>query len=71
VRWVEIDPLARRLPTAVESTAYFVVAEVLTNIVKYADAHRATVRLNVSQGRFTQPRRRPSTVDLMMSIRKS
>ena len=46
----EIDPLARRLPTTVESTAYFVVAEVLTNTVKYAHAHRATVRLTVSQG---------------------
>ena len=46
----EIDPLARRLPTTVESTAYFVVAEVLTNTVKYAHAHRATVHLTVSQG---------------------
>jgi signal transduction histidine kinase len=35
-----------RLPEAVEATAYFVVAEALTNLAKYAHASRASVRLN-------------------------
>jgi len=34
-----------RLPEAVEATAYFVVAEALTNVAKYAHASRALVRL--------------------------
>jgi signal transduction histidine kinase len=34
-----------RVPEAVEATAYFVVAEALTNIAKYALASRASVRL--------------------------
>ena len=33
-----------RLPEAVETAAYFVVAEALTNVAKYASATRATVR---------------------------
>ena len=41
------DPRAAagRLPTAAETTAYFTVAEALTNVAKYAQATRATVRL--------------------------
>jgi signal transduction histidine kinase len=34
-----------RLPSVVETTAYFTVAEALTNVAKYAEASRATVRL--------------------------
>jgi signal transduction histidine kinase len=34
-----------RLPEAVEATAYFVVAEALTNVAKYAHASRASVHL--------------------------
>jgi signal transduction histidine kinase len=34
-----------RLPAPVESTAYFVVAEALTNVARYAEAERATVRV--------------------------
>jgi signal transduction histidine kinase len=34
-----------RLPTAVEAAAYFVVAESLTNVAKYAGAHEAHVRV--------------------------
>jgi signal transduction histidine kinase len=33
----------RRLPAAVEATAYFVVSEALANVAKYASAGRATV----------------------------
>ena len=36
-----------RLPTAVEATAYFVVAEALTNVAKHARARRATVTARV------------------------
>jgi signal transduction histidine kinase len=37
-----------RLPERVESAAYFVVAEALTNVAKYA--HAASVRVNVTRG---------------------
>jgi signal transduction histidine kinase len=39
-----------RLPEPVEATAYFAVAEALTNVVKYANASRATVRLHCNLG---------------------
>jgi PAS domain S-box-containing protein len=42
----------RRLPIDVESTAYFVVAEGLTNVVRYADAQRALVELRLADGRL-------------------
>lgn len=37
--------LPRRLPAAVEATAYFVVAEALTNVAKHSRARSALVRL--------------------------
>jgi signal transduction histidine kinase len=40
----------RRLPTAVEVAGYYVVAEALTNVAKYADASSATVRAVESDG---------------------
>jgi signal transduction histidine kinase len=40
---VETHVSAARLPEAVEATAYFVVAEALTNVAKHARAQRATV----------------------------
>jgi signal transduction histidine kinase len=41
---VEVDAeLAGRLPAPVESAAYFAVAEALTNVIKHADASRASV----------------------------
>jgi PAS domain S-box-containing protein len=40
-----IDPLTERLPAAVEATAYFTVAEALTNVAKYAEASHAIVKL--------------------------
>jgi signal transduction histidine kinase len=39
-----------RLPASVETTAYFVVAEALTNAAKHARAETAVVRLTVSGG---------------------
>jgi signal transduction histidine kinase len=39
------DGSVGRLPEAVEATAFFVVAEALTNVVRYARASRASVRL--------------------------
>jgi signal transduction histidine kinase len=41
-----------RLPPAVEATAYFVVAEALTNTAKHAGAQRATVRAREADGRL-------------------
>ncbi|HYF27676.1 MAG TPA: histidine kinase [Baekduia sp.] len=42
---VDIDEVPdERLPSAVEAAAYFVVAESLTNVAKYADAGGASVR---------------------------
>jgi signal transduction histidine kinase len=44
---VKADVLAQRLPADVEASAYFIVAEGLTNVVKHARASRATVRASV------------------------
>jgi signal transduction histidine kinase len=40
---VEVDVTAERFPAAIEASAYFVVAEALTNVVKHAHATRAAV----------------------------
>jgi signal transduction histidine kinase len=43
---VSLDQMpAERLPAPVEAAAYFVVAEALTNVVKYAEASAAAVRI--------------------------
>jgi signal transduction histidine kinase len=47
---VEIGVAADRFPKAVEATAYFVIAEALTNVAKHADAARATVTAGVDNG---------------------
>jgi len=44
---VEYDVSVGRLPAAVEATAYFVVAEALTNVAKHARAGRASVTARV------------------------
>jgi PAS domain S-box-containing protein len=44
---VEIRVSVGRLPAAVEATAYFVVAEALTNVAKHARAGRTTVTARV------------------------
>ena len=41
-----------RLPAAVETAAYFVVCEALTNVSKYAHAAHATVRVERVDGRL-------------------
>jgi signal transduction histidine kinase len=39
-----------RFPDAIEATVYFVVAECLANVAKYASATRATIAITVSDG---------------------
>jgi PAS domain S-box-containing protein len=41
---------AERLPAEIEASAYFIVAEALTNVVKHAQAERAEVRAAVQDG---------------------
>jgi len=45
-----VDTPVERLPPAVEAAAYFVVAEALTNVVKYADASQARVTVERANG---------------------
>jgi signal transduction histidine kinase len=47
---VEIDVSVGRLPTAVEATAYFFVAEALTNVAKHARARQAKVTARIDDG---------------------
>ena len=47
---VSVDVTAERLPADLEATAYFVVAEALTNTVKHARASRAVVTASVRDG---------------------
>ncbi len=42
-----------RLPTTVEAASYYVVAEAITNVAKYAGAASATVRVQRSDGSVT------------------
>ena len=45
-----LETPGRRLPAAVESATYFVVAEALTNVARYAEASAATVRVARDDG---------------------
>jgi signal transduction histidine kinase len=47
---VEVDVFAGRLSPTVEATAYFVIAEALTNVAKHARARRAEVMAAVDGG---------------------
>jgi signal transduction histidine kinase len=49
---VEVDaaPLNRRLDAAVETAAYFVIAEALTNVAKHSHARRCAIGLRHSDG---------------------
>lgn len=42
---VAVDVGSERYPPAVEGAAYFVISEALTNVAKYANASKATVRV--------------------------
>jgi signal transduction histidine kinase len=45
-----MDVLGERLPAGMEATAYFVVSEALTNVVKHARAAGAQVTARVESG---------------------
>ena len=47
---VTIEIPADRLPTPIEATAYFVVAEALTNVAKHANAASVMVAARVDAG---------------------
>jgi GAF domain-containing protein len=47
---VSVDVSVPRLPAGVEATAYFVISEALTNVVKHAKADRAEVLARVERG---------------------
>jgi signal transduction histidine kinase len=46
----EVDVSTGRLPEPIEASAYFVIAEALTNVAKHARAQRATVIARVADG---------------------
>lgn len=50
---VEFSGPAERLPARAEVTAYFVIAEALTNAAKHADPTHVTVRVTVRGNRAT------------------
>jgi GAF domain-containing protein len=47
---VDVGISAERFPSAVEATAYFIVAEALTNVAKHAHARHARVTTSVTDG---------------------
>jgi signal transduction histidine kinase len=47
---VEVDVTSTRLPPEIEASAYFIVAEALTNVVKHSRAARAQVTAAIDDG---------------------
>jgi signal transduction histidine kinase len=47
---VHVDVPAERFPAETEASAYFIVTEALTNVVKHSQAERAEVRVLVEHG---------------------
>jgi signal transduction histidine kinase len=47
---VQVRVPVERFPAEIEASAYFIVAEALTNVVKHAQARRAEVRASVEDG---------------------
>jgi signal transduction histidine kinase len=47
---VSVDVSVERVPAGVEATAYFVISEALTNVIKHAHAGRASVMARVEHG---------------------
>jgi PAS domain S-box-containing protein len=50
---VDVDVSPQRLPPDIEASAYFIVAEALTNVVKHARATRVEVHASVAEGVLT------------------
>jgi len=46
----DAEPLRRRLDTAIEAAAYFVIAEALANVAKHSHAQRCVIGLRHSKG---------------------
>ncbi|HWC85990.1 MAG TPA: GAF domain-containing protein [Solirubrobacteraceae bacterium] len=49
---VSVDLAVERLPDGVEATAYFVISEALTNVVKHARATRATITARMQESQL-------------------
>jgi signal transduction histidine kinase len=49
---VELDATAERAPQEIEATAYFVIAEALTNVAKHARAKHVSVTARIEDGRL-------------------
>jgi PAS domain S-box-containing protein len=49
---IAVEVTAERFPADIEATAYFVVAEALTNVVKHSHARTGEVRVFVDRGRL-------------------
>jgi signal transduction histidine kinase len=47
---VDVDVTSTRLPPEIEASAYFIVAEALTNVIKHSRASRAGVTAAVDSG---------------------
>jgi signal transduction histidine kinase len=47
---VRVDVVAERLPAEIEASAYFIVTEALTNVVKHSHAGRAEVTASLEDG---------------------
>jgi signal transduction histidine kinase len=47
---VEVEVTDERFPAEIEASAYFIVAEALTNVVKHAHAEHAAIRADVLDG---------------------
>jgi signal transduction histidine kinase len=47
---IDVEVASGRFPAEIEASAYFIVAEALTNIVKHAQASRAQVRVRAENG---------------------
>ncbi|MDX6584960.1 MAG: hypothetical protein QOI10_4144, partial [Solirubrobacterales bacterium] len=47
---VDVDVPAQRFPAEIEASAYFIIAEALTNVVKHAGAGHAEVRASATDG---------------------
>jgi signal transduction histidine kinase len=50
---VDADVTSTRLPPEIEASAYFIVAEALTNVVKHAQATQAAVTATLDNGKLS------------------